>query len=476
MTHGSLFSGIGGFDLAAEWMGWENLFHCEWNEFGQTVLNHFWPNAETFTDITKSDFKKYANRIDILTGGFPCQPFSLAGKRDGTDDDRYLWPEMLRAIREIRPNWVIGENVAGILSMEDLQQEVFSKVEGRKIARTSISDHYEAIYTRNAAMLVNRICEDLEKEGYTVQPFVVPAGAIGAPHKRERIWFVAHSNSHRHMVEQRQNSEKDGIQAKRGQTVHARKFDRTDSHDDVAHADGNGCIERDGQHEVNTIETGFNAFGDIRQGVEHGIASNTNDTGREQGDQKDAGQSSKQFDGGCIQPAFANTGGGGGLQNHREGKSKHSDQNDEGRFVADADEIGRDGKQQETDRGEKQKQKGDDVRDDFTTIGGEQSFADTIGEGLQGREFVGSTGKQGQGSTEQRESGRLLRPDWEKFPTESPVCGGNDGVPDGLDGITFSKWRSESIKAFGNAICPQVAFEFFKAIEVVENAIANGEV
>ena len=95
MTHGSLFSGIGGFDLAAEWMGWENKFHCEWNEFGQRVLNYYWPDAELFTDITKSDFKKYANTIDVLTGGFPCQPYSAAGKRLGKEDERHLWPKCL---------------------------------------------------------------------------------------------------------------------------------------------------------------------------------------------------------------------------------------------------------------------------------------------------------------------------------------------------------------------------------------------
>jgi len=116
MTHGSLFSGIGGFDLAAEWMGWENKFHCEWNEFGQKVLHHYWPNAEQFTDIKKSNFTKYANRIDILTGGFPCQPYSSAGKRLGKEDDRHLWPEMLRAIKEIQPRWIVGENVYGLVN------------------------------------------------------------------------------------------------------------------------------------------------------------------------------------------------------------------------------------------------------------------------------------------------------------------------------------------------------------------------
>jgi len=116
MRHGSLFSGIGGFDLAAEWMGWENKFHCEWNEFGQKVLKYYWPNSESFSDITKTDFTKYANKIDILTGGFPCQPYSQAGKRLGKEDDRHLWPEMLRAIREVKPSWVVGENVYGLVN------------------------------------------------------------------------------------------------------------------------------------------------------------------------------------------------------------------------------------------------------------------------------------------------------------------------------------------------------------------------
>lgn len=101
ISHGSLFSGIGGFDLAAEWIGWENVFHCEINEFCTKILNYHFPNAEHYADITKTDFSKYRGRIDVLTGGFPCQPFSVSGKRRGTDDNRYLWPEMLRAIQEI---------------------------------------------------------------------------------------------------------------------------------------------------------------------------------------------------------------------------------------------------------------------------------------------------------------------------------------------------------------------------------------
>jgi DNA (cytosine-5)-methyltransferase 1 len=160
MTHGSLFSGIGGFDLAAEWMGWENKFHCEWNTFGQKVLHHYWPQAEQFTDITKTDFTKYANRIDILTGGFPCQPYSSAGKRLGKEDERHLWPQMLRAIREIQPRWVVGENVLGLVNWSD-------------------------------GLVFHEVQADLEAEGYEVQPYVLPAVSVNAPHRRDRVWFVA---------------------------------------------------------------------------------------------------------------------------------------------------------------------------------------------------------------------------------------------------------------------------------------------
>jgi hypothetical protein len=116
MTHASLFSGIGGFDLAAEWMRWENIFHCEWNPFGQKVLAHHFPNSKSYNDITKTDFTIHAGAIDVLTGGFPCQPYSLAGKQLGKEDERHLWPEMLRTIEEVKPTWVVGENVLGIVN------------------------------------------------------------------------------------------------------------------------------------------------------------------------------------------------------------------------------------------------------------------------------------------------------------------------------------------------------------------------
>ena len=116
MTHASLFSGIGGFDLAAEYMGWDNVFNCEWEDFPHRVLQHQFPNAEQHRDIHDLDATQYHGRIDVLTGGFPCQPYSVAGKRKGKEDERHLWPEMLRVIRECSPRWVVGENVRGLVS------------------------------------------------------------------------------------------------------------------------------------------------------------------------------------------------------------------------------------------------------------------------------------------------------------------------------------------------------------------------
>jgi DNA (cytosine-5)-methyltransferase 1 len=258
MKHGSLFSGIGGFDLAAEWMGWDNIFHCEWNPFGQKILKHHFPNSISYNDITKTDFSIHRGEIDILTGGFPCQPYSSAGKRLGKDDERHLFPEMLRCIKEVQPRWIIGENVRGLLNW-------------------------------NGGMVFHEVCDDLEREGYEVQPFLIPAAGVGAPHQRYRVWFVA-----------------------------------------------------------------FNA-------------SNTNGIGQE-----------------C----------------------KVENGNMEWKRFSQSDE----------------------------------------------RNF------------------------WDSFPSKPPICGGDDGIPRELDGITFPKWRNESIKAYGNAIVPQVAHQIFKTIQLFENKlIQNAE-
>ena len=188
MTHASLFSGIGGAELAATWMGWDNLFHCEINSFGRKVLEYWFPKSKSYDDITKTDFREWRGKIDVLTGGFPCQPFSQAGKRKGDTDDRYLWPQMLRAIREIRPTWVVGENVAGIVTMVESCEEV-------EMGRADDIFEENIMYRKEQEFTIERICKDFEREGYSVQPIVIPACAVGAPHRRDRVWFIAHRDN-----------------------------------------------------------------------------------------------------------------------------------------------------------------------------------------------------------------------------------------------------------------------------------------
>lgn len=261
-------------------MGWTNIFHCEWNPFGQRVLQHYWPNAISYHDITTTDFFVHRGSIDILTGGFPCQPYSQAGKRLGKDDARHLWPHMLRAIREIQPTYVVGENVSGLL-------------------------------TWNEGLVFDEVQSELEVEGYEVQSFVLPACAVGAPHRRDRVWIVA------------------------------------------AHTYRNGLDFGNGEYEEHSGEGRINALDDT------------------------------------IAP--------------------------DARYAP--------GKQRER-----------------------ECFKDEI----QKQSW--------------RSHSRRVPANFDHFPTVTPICGGDDGLPRELDGITFSKWRTESVKAYGNAIVPQVAYQIFKAI------------
>jgi len=333
MNHGSLFSGIGGFDLAAEWMGWNNTFHCEWMPFPRKVLSHYFPNSISYEDITKTDFSIHRGTIDILTGGFPCQPYSSAGKRLGKEDERHLWPHMLRVISEVKPTYVVGENVRGLTNW-------------------------------NGGVVFEEVCTDLENQGYTVQPILLPACAVGAPHRRDRVWFVAYSNG---------------------------AMFRTEKHGSIR------C--ENGESESKGAQGIYNA---VRSNGNSGITSNTN--------------SIRQHEREC---------------DNEEHSSK-------GRINALNDTNENDGQGNVTNT---------------NSIGYE---CWTQGE---------STESKSQSTHKQFERfNQLCRANFEMFPSQSPICGGDDGISTELDGITFPKWRQESIKGYGNAIVPQLAHAIFKVI------------
>lgn len=156
----SLFAGIGGFDLAADTLGWEILFQSEIDPFCLEVLKKHFPNIPKYGNINEINAKKYRGNVDVVAGGFPCQPFSNAGLQRGTEDPRFLWPAMYRVIQECRPTWVVAENVLGLIGNAD-------------------------------GVVFEQVCVDLESEGYEVQPFIIPAAGKDSFQERKRVWIVA---------------------------------------------------------------------------------------------------------------------------------------------------------------------------------------------------------------------------------------------------------------------------------------------
>lgn len=324
MKHASLFSGVGGFDLAAEWMNWQNIFSCEYMPFPQSILKHYFSSSQHYGDIRELDGTKYRGTIDVLTGGFPCQPFSAAGRRRGTEDNRFLWPEMLRVIREIQPTWIVAENVRGILSIE-------------------------------GGLVFERVCSELEEAGYEVQPICIPACAVGAPHRRERIWFIAHAKSERGGDEckniQKENGRSSEQLSKSPRTTEQSSADSQNEQRERSEC----CGSSSRQPEVS-----------IGNGNSH--ATDSEQSGLER------------------------------KKESIEGREEHQRHN-----------------------------------------------RDCVRNGLES-------------------SGRAWHEPWLQAATR--LCRVDDGLPRELHGITVPRWRKESLKAYGNAIVPQIAYQIFQAIEL----------
>ena len=414
LVHGSLFSGFDAPSVAASWMGWKNAFHCEINPFCNDILKYWFPNSEHYEDITKTDFSQWRGRIDILTGGFPCQPFSLAGQRKGADDNRYLWPHMLRAIREIRPAWVIGENVAGILTMVQPGKET------EVGSQTSLfgEDNRKRMLLRQE-YVIETICKDLEREGYSVQPLLIPACAVGAPHRRDRVWFVARlitdtacrgsgGTPHESCCEnERQNGYKTQQPFVRG-CVRA-----------SSHSDGERCNNRSDNWKERPICYDQKRYSEEDQSKRDKRKCRTCKNG--------------------SVTSYSQCSGSGQIQ--QKIQSKQSDGNSFDRNGCEWDVT-----------------YSDTPRLPALRL---PSNTETEGWKDENRQPL-------QSSSNAR--GTLLAEWWRNFPTQSPVCRGNDGVPFNVDNLTipFTKWRKESIKGYGNAIVPQVILEIFKAIEEIE--------
>lgn len=350
IVQASIFSGIGAAELAATEMGWKNLFICEIDAWCRRILEYHYPEAKQHSDVRKTDFTAYRNRVDVLTGGFPCQPFSTAGKRKGTEDERHLWPEMLRAIREIEPEWVVGENVRGIITWSD-------------------------------GMVFEQVYSDLESEGFEVLPLLLPASGLNAPHRRYRVFFVAYSHANGEKRKSRKNAEKS---------------------------------KREGLQQPHKIQQLIIPNRLRSKGAKNAFKPNATHT---------------------------NIDRARGLRNPRKKARTQS--------------------RYDTPRGK------------YSIQNRNASHPVSRRRAQNNRK-----GKPGQLNQE------VQRKQWRDFPTQPPICSGNDGVPTQLHSLTihrpsgtrlytgikaYSKWRTESIKAYGNAIVPQTLIQQFKVIQQLKN-------
>ena len=435
-------------------MGWQNAFHCEINPFGRAVLDYWFPESKSYEDITKTDFREWRGKIDILTGGFPCQPFSYAGKRGGADDARYLWPEMLRAINEIRPTWVVGENVAGLATM--VEMGILTQVGSER----SLFDESDIVYgyELRETFTIERICKDLEACGYSVQPVLIPAAAVGAPHRRDRIFILAHAaNTYcrpngRIPGEDEGKSKEEWIQEWNKVWLSGEPGElRPKVQGTVENASGHGC-DCGQSAEQGRERNERNACSGNSQRICGEERTYPSDTDR------DRGREIYEH----LQPRLA------------DGAKPVGD----GRERATTDTHGtRLQESQQPGRREDSKEGGAGLDNRIERPCGNGDFADTYHARLSAAGQPGIYGPQERNDKE-RPAGMYSHDAWtqgtwwDNFPTVPAVHRRNDGLSFGMDraSIPFERWRTEALKSHGNAIVPQVMYRIFQGIAAAEEA------
>jgi len=404
-----LFSGLGGFSLGLERTGrYKTVAFCEIDKYCTLLLQKHWKGIKVYNDvkkITKEGFE--ADGIespDIITGGFPCQPFSVAGKQKGTSDDRHLWPEMFRIIKAFKPRFVIGENVPGIVNIQD-------------------------------GVVFETVCTDLESQGYEVQPFNIPAAAVGAPHQRKRIWIIATladsvSNDERREIS-RSDEEKGRVQEEhRSKDSASGIFSRTS--------------------EIRKSNNGYEAMENSGRTLQQGSSireKNEDEVGKENANQHQRSSSSSESN-----VANADTRLSDGQKKELQSRGQASISSREGENVANAKSISSDGREigQHSEESREKRKIGIEVGG---VSSDRQKLANTDSERL---ERLGQSSRQfnetssSTSSSEERQ-GQVGQGWWEFEPNVGRVA---HGVPG----------RVHRLKALGNSIVPQIAEEIGRAI------------
>ena len=477
--HSSLFSGVGGWSIASDQMGWSTAFMCEWGKNKQYILKHHWPNAEIYGDIITTDFKIWRGRIDILTASTPCQPFSLAGKRAGADDVRHLWPETIRALREIQPQWFVLENVPGLVN--------WSK-----------------------GMVFREIITDLENEGYEVLPFLLPACSVNAPHKRERIWIVAHNKNSRRGGNKSQSG---GLRSvEQIHLVYSPRISENGNKQETSNDAPFSCREgeeygggsyKQGQARQQEGEPeNCNAPGELSKQADairrHGMETeremeNRNNNEREEGGPRNVFYERRSIE--CIlgskeqDAAYGSNPGNKSLQQSEIGTDKSS-------FTPDSTGEGQQERQSDNRRQDSEKNRtGMDNR--LERSGSLETFADSDKKGCKGDELRRTL--ESEGIESKRECKRqpfestsqlYQTTNWLDFPSVSPLRSGDDGfsrdalrlfINENSGGLltekevdqiiqkSLNKWNNETIAAGGDAVVPGVVLQIFKAINEYTN-------